>query len=30
MAFPVDRIRDACRDRNLTLAELERALGFGI
>lgn len=29
MAFPVDRIRDACRDRNLTLAELERALGFG-
>lgn len=29
MAFPVDRIRDACRDRNLTIAELERALGFG-
>ena len=29
MAFPVDNIRSACKERGITLAELERALGIG-
>ena len=28
MAFPVDNIRNICRDKHTTLAELERALGI--
>ena len=27
--FPVDNIREVCRERDITLAELERALSYG-
>lgn len=29
MAFPVDNIRRGCKAKGITLAELERKLGFG-
>lgn len=29
MSFPVENIREACRDRGTTIAEVERVLGIG-